>query len=275
MTPFNYCDERFADLQLLRYRLEGFEQLTLKQKQLVYYLAKATLYGRDITFDQFGRYNLKLRRMLEVVYTDWRIPHDTADFKALTVYLKRLWFSNGIYHHYGCEKFVPGFSEGFLRSALHVVEPTRLPLAEGQTVDGLCDELFPVIFRPDVLPKRVNKADGSDLVITSACNFYQGVTQEEAEKFYAGKKAAGPKEEAPSYGLNTTLVKAADGRLHEEVWSTEGRYANALRHIVYWLELAAEVAENDKQKKTIELLVKYYKTGDLTVFDEYLSLIHI
>ena len=269
MNHFNYCDERFADLQLLRYRLEGFELLTLKQKRLVYYLSEATLYGRDITFDQFGCYNLRLRRVLEAVYTDLRIPRDTADFRALTVYLKRLWFSNGIYHHYGCEKFVPEFSEDFLRSALHLVEPARLPLAEGQTVDELCDELFPVIFNPDVLPKRVNKADGEDLVVTSACNFYQGVTQQEAEQFYAEKKASGSQTEPPSYGLNSTLVKHADGTICEETWSAQGRYANAIRHIIYWLQQALEVAENEQQKQVIKLLISYYQTGDLTVFDKY------
>jgi dipeptidyl-peptidase-3 len=269
MNYFNYCDERFADLQLLRYRLEGFEQLSLKQKQLVYYLSEATLYGRDITFDQFGKYNLRLRRMLETVYTDLRINRDTDDFRAMTVYLKRLWFSSGIHHHYGCEKFVPGFSEDFLRRALHVVEPARLPLAEGQTIDELCDELFPVIFNPDVLPKRVNKADGEDLLATSACNFYQGVSQQEAEQYYAVKKANGSQTEPPSYGLNTTLVKADDGTIHEETWSAEGRYANAIRHIVYWLQKAMEVAENDQQKSVISLLVRYYQTGDLYLFDEY------
>ena len=269
MSRLNYSDERFADLQLLRYRLEGFEQLSPRQKEFVFYLAKATLYGRDITFDQFGAYNLRLRRMLETVYTDYRIPRDTPDFQALTVYLKRLWFSNGIHHHYGSEKFQPGFSEDFLRHALHVVDACRLPLHEGQTVDELCDELFPVIFCPEVQPKRVNKADGEDLVLTSACNFYQGVTQQEAEQYYAAQKAAGPQQEPLSYGLNTTLVKDANGTVREEVWSTEGRYANALRHIVCWLEKAKTVAENEAQKKTIDLLIKYYQTGDLRLFDEY------
>ena len=269
MTHFHYSDERFADLQMLRYRLEGFEQLSSRQKEFVYYLAKATLYGRDITFDQFGYYNLRLRRMLETVYTDYRISRDTPDFQALTIYLKRLWFSSGIHHHYGSEKFLPGFSEDFLWQALHVVDACRLPLLEGQTVDQLCEELFPVIFSPDVLPKRVNKADGEDLVLTSACNFYRGVTQQEAERYYADLKAEGPQQEPPSYGLNTTLVKDADGTVREEVWSTEGRYANALRHIVYWLEKARNVAENEAQKEAISILIKYYHTGDLHIFDEY------
>ena len=268
MSTFHYSDERFADLQMLRYRLDGFEQLTLRQKQLVYFLSKATLFGRDITFDQFGRYNLRLRKLLEAVYTDLRIPRDTADFQALTVYLKRLWFSSGIHHHYGSEKFVPGFSQDFLWQAVHAVEPLRLPLANGQTVDELCNELFPVIFNPDVLPKRVNKADGQDLLATSACNFYQGVTQQEAELFYQQKKASSPQAEQPSWGLNSTLVKRPDGTIEEEVWSASGRYANAIRHIVYWLQQASQVAENDAQRKVIDLLINYYQSGDLHLFDE-------
>lgn len=269
MTSFSYSDERFADLQLLRYRLDGFEQLTLQQKRLVYYLSKATLYGRDITFDQFGKYNLRIRKALEVVYTDLRVAHDTDAFHALEVYLKRVWFSNGIYHHYGCDKFVPGFTADYLRSVLHQVEATRLPLAEGQTVDEFCDELLPVIFDPEVLPKRVNKAEGQDLVKTSACHFYDGVTQREAEAFYQNQKAMAAHDPQPvSYGLNTTLVKDASG-IHEEVWSADGRYANAIRHIVYWLEKARMVAENERQARIIELLVRYYQTGDLRVFNDY------
>ena len=267
MKDFCYTDERFADLQMLRYRLTGFEQLSLQQKTLVYYLSKAALFGRDITFDQYGRYNLRIRKMLEVVYTDMRIDHETDDFRALELYLKRVWFSNGIYHHYGCEKFIPGFSEDYLRRVLHEVEACRLPLSEGQSVDGLCDELFPVIFDPQVLPKRVNKADGEDLLLTSACNFYDGVTQAEAEDYYNSKKDA-QDQQPPSYGLNSTLVKR-DGQISEEVWSANGRYGNAISHIVYWLRKAAEVAENDSQRSVIEKLIEYYETGDLRLFDEY------
>ncbi|MBP5338410.1 MAG: dihydrofolate reductase [Prevotella sp.] len=266
-NEFRYVGERFADIQMLRYRLNGFERLSPRQKQLVYCLSQATLYGRDITFDQFGIYNLRIRKTLEAIYTDLRIDHESDDFKAMTVYLKRLWFSNGIHHHYGCEKFVPGFSEDFLRQAMHQVDAQRLPLASGQTVDGLADELVPVIFDPTVMPKRVNKADGEDLVTTSACNFYQGVTQQEAEAFYQTLRDNGG-DEAPSFGLNTTLVKT-DGQMKEKVWSASGLYANAIRHIVFWLEKAAEVAENDKQKRVIDLLIDYYKTGDLKRFDDY------
>ena len=267
MTTFNYRDERFADVQLLRYRLEAFDKLSLQQKSLIFYLSQATLYGRDITFDQYGKYNLRIRKMLEVVYTDLSVDHDTDGFRALEVYLKRLWFSNGIYHHYGCEKFVPDFTADYLRRVLHQVDASRLPLAEGQTVDELLQELEPVIFDPTVLPKRVNKADGEDLVLTSACNFYDGVTQQEAEQFYAAKKADN-EEEPPSYGLNATLVKR-DGKLYEDVWKADGRYGRAIRHIVYWLKKAAGVAENDRQREVIETLVEYYETGDLHLFDKY------
>ena len=267
MDKFHYTDERFADLQMLRYKLNGFEELSIQQKRLIYYLSKAALYGRDITFDQFGKYNLRIRKTLEVVYTDLTIDHDTESFKALELYLKRVWFSNGIYHHYGCEKFQPAFNEDYLRAVLHQVDARRLPLAEGQTVDGLCAELFPVIFDVTVLPKRVNKADGEDLLLTSACNFYDGVTQAEAETYYAAKKNAAD-DTPPSYGLNSTLVKH-DGQVQEEVWSTNGRYANALRHIVYWLRKAENVAENDRQQQVIGKLIAYYESGDLHLFDEY------
>ena len=266
-NSFNYSDEHFADIQMLRYRLNGFEQLTLQQKQLVFYLAKATLYGRDITFDQFGKYNLRIRKTLEVICSDLRVPRDSQDFHALQVYLKRVWFSNGIHHHYGCEKFKPDFSPEFFKECLAVVDARRLPLNEGQTVNGLYEELYPVIFHPEVLPKRVNKADGVDLIETSACNYYQGVTQVEAENYYAAlKKDNNP--QPPSYGLNSTLVKE-DGVIKELIWTADGRYANAIRHIIYWLQKAANVAETDAQKDIINTLVSYYQSGDLRIFDEY------
>lgn len=266
---FNYQDERFADLQMLRYKLNGFERLSLQQKKLIFYLSKATLFGRDITFDQFGKYNLRIRKVLEVVYTDLTIPHNTAEFRALEVYLKRLWFSSGIHHHYGSEKFKPGFSEAWLRDVLNKVEAQKLPLKERETVNDMCNELFPVIFDETVLPKRVNQTDGEDLILTSACNFYDGVTQAEAETFYLQMKQADAHPDTPvSYGLNTTLVKE-DDKVKELVWSSEGKYANAIRHIVFWLEKALEVAENDQQNKVISLLIRYYKSGDLNVFNEY------
>lgn len=266
---FIYQDERFADLQLLRYRLNGFEKLSLKQKTLVYYLSQATLFGRDITFDQFGKYNLRIRKMLEVVYTDMTIAHDTDEFKALETYLKRIWFSSGIYHHYGCEKFQPGFSPAYLEKALRTVDARKLPLNEGETIQQMCDELFPVIFDENVLPKRVNKADGEDLLLTSACHFYDGVTQAEAEAFYEQQKQNDEHPDTPpSFGLNSTLVKE-DGQIKEEVWAVNGKYAPAISHIIYWLEKAAEVAENDQQEKVIRTLISYYQTGDLQTFNEY------
>ena len=266
---FNYQDERFADLQLLRYRLNGFERLSVPQKVLVYYLSQATLFGRDITFDQFGKYNLRIRKMLEAVYTDMTVSHDTDEFKALEVYLKRVWFSSGIHHHYGCEKFKPGFSADYLRNVLHQVNPSKLPLKSGETIDQMCDELFPVIFDESLMPKRVNQADGEDLLLTSACNFYDGVTQAEAEAFYGRQKQMeSVPQTPPSYGLNSTLVKE-NGEIKEFTWSSEGKYANAIRHIIYWLEKARDVAENEQQKKVISLLITYYQTGDLHKFNEY------
>ena len=267
---FNYQDERFADLQLLRYRLNGFERLSVQQKVLVYYLSQATLYGRDITFDQFGKYNLRIRKLLEVVYCDLTIPHDTDEFRALEIYLKRVWFSSGIYHHYGCEKFRPGFSAAYLHNAIRCVDARKLPLKEGESIDEMCEELFPVIFDETVLPKRVNKTDGEDLILTSACHFYDGgVTQQEAETFYERMKLEQADSKTPSsYGLNSTLVKE-NGEIKELVWSANGRYANAIRHIVYWLEKALSVAENEQQRNVISILISYYKTGDLQTFNEY------
>ena len=267
---FNYQDERFADLQLLRYRLNGFERLSVQQKVLVYYLSQATLYGRDITFDQFGKYNLRIRKLLEVVYCDLTIPHDTDEFRALEIYLKRVWFSSGIYHHYGCEKFRPGFSAAYLHNAIRCVDARKLPLKEGESIDEMCEELFPVIFDETVLPKRVNKTDGEDLILTSACHFYDGgVTQQEAEAFYERMKLEQADSKTPSsYGLNSTLVKEND-EIKELVWSANGRYANAIRHIVYWLEKALSVAENEQQRNVISILISYYKTGDLQTFNEY------
>ena len=266
-TEFRYTGERFADIQLLRYRLNGFEQLSLSQKHFIFCLAKATLYGRDITFHQFGKYNLLVRRTLEAIVEDLTIDRDNDDFRALHTYLKRVWFSNGVYHHYGCEKFVPGFSETYFRSILNKVESRRLPLADGESVAHLADTLSKIIFDANYLPKRVNKADGEDLVLTSACNYYEGVTQKEAEDYYnAMKEGAG--DNAPSFGLNTRLVKR-DGMLSEEVYSANGLYANAIRHIVSWLEKAIEFAENDKQRDVIATLIDYYRTGDLRTFDDY------
>ena len=263
----DYTVEQFADLQILRYRVPGFEDLSLKQKELVYYLTEAALQGRDILFDQNGKYNLTIRRMLEAVYTGYKGDKNTPDFKAMEVYLKRVWFSNGIHHHYGSEKFVPGFTPEFFRQAVQSVDAATLPLAEGQTVEQLCEEVFPVIFDPTVMPKRVNQAAGEDLVLTSACNYYDGVTQQEAEDFYNALK--NPQDETPvSYGLNSRLVKE-DGKIQEKVWKVGGLYGQALEKIVYWLKKAEGVAETPEQKAVIAKLMEFYETGDLKTFDEY------
>ena len=264
---FDYTVEQFADLQILRYKVPGFEELTLKQKELIYYLTEAALQGRDILFDQNGKYNLRIRRTLEAVYTGYKGDKNTPDFKAMEVYLKRVWFSNGIHHHYGSEKFVPGFAPEFFKEAVLSVDASTLPLAEGQTAEQLCDELSPVIFDPTVMPKRVNQAAGEDLVLTSACNYYDGVTQKEAEDFYNAMKD--PKDETPvSYGLNSRLVKE-NGKIQEKVWKVGGLYGQAIDKIVYWLKKAEGVAENPEQKAVIAELIKFYETGDLKTFDEY------
>ena len=264
---FDYTVEQFADLQILRYRVPGFENLSLQQKELVYYLTEAALQGRDILFDQNGKYNLRIRRTLEAVYTGYKGDKNTPDFKALEVYLKRVWFSNGIHHHYGSEKFVPGFAPEFFKEAMLSVDASTLPLAEGQTVEQLCDELFPVIFDPAVMPKRVNQAAVEDLVLTSACNYYDGVTQKESEDFYNAMKD--PKDETPvSYGLNSRLVKE-NGKIQEKIWKVGGLYGQAIDKIVYWLKKAEGVAENPEQKAVIAELIKFYETGDLKTFDEY------
>ena len=264
---FDYTVEQFADLQILRYRVPGFENLSLQQKELVYYLTEAALQGRDILFDQNGKYNLRIRRTLEAVYTGYKGDKNTPDFKAMEVYLKRVWFSNGIHHHYGSEKFVPGFAPEFFKEAMLSVDASTLPLAEEQTVEQLCDELSPVIFDPTVMPKRVNQAAGEDLVLTSACNYYDGVTQKEAEDFYNAMKD--PKDETPvSYGLNSRLVKE-NGKIQEKIWKVGGLYGQAIDKIVYWLKKAEGVAENPEQKAVIAELIKFYETGDLKTFDEY------
>lgn len=255
---FRYTDERFADIQMLRYRLDGFEALTLRQKLYIYYLAKATLCGRDITTDQFGRYNLRIRKVLEAIYERYEGDRTTAEYKALETYLKRVWFSNGIHHHYGCEKFVPAFTEEYFRQVVDCCG------CEDENIDELCK----VIFDPTIQPKRVNQKAGDDLVQTSACNYYEGVTQQEAEDFYEAMRD----ENDPmpiSYGLNSTLRKTADGMLKEDVWHEGGLYGDAIKHITYWLEKAAEVAENELQAKIIGMLVDYYRTGDLRKFDAY------
>ena len=264
---FDYTVEQFADLQLLRYKVHGFEELPLKQKELVYYLSEAALHGRDILFDQNGKYNLIIRKMLETVYTDYHGDRTDTNFVNLEIYLKRMWFSNGIHHHYAADKFVPGFTPEFFKKALESVGEDKLPIGEGETLDMLCEEVFPVIFNPQVMAKRVNQADGEDLVLTSASNYYDGLTQQEAEEFYAKMKT--PNDTMPvMYGMNSRLVKE-NGRVYEKVWKSGGLYGQAIDKIIYWLDKAKGVAENDKQKAVIEKMIQFYKDGDLKTFDEY------
>ncbi|WP_302577065.1 dipeptidyl-peptidase 3 family protein [Phocaeicola barnesiae] len=265
---FNYVVDQFADLQVLRYRVAGFDSLTLQQKKLVYYLSEAALQGRDILFDQNGKYNLQIRRLLETLYVHFTGDRTEEPFLALEVYLKRVWFSNGIYHHYGCDKFVPGFSAEYLKNLILHTDVSLLPLESGETVEAMCDKLFPVIFHPEVMPKRVNQNDGEDLVETSAANYYEGVTQQEAEAFYAAQKAQGDAEHPVMYGMNSRLVKK-DGVIQEEVWKVGGLYGKAIEKIIGWLHRAEEVAENDSQRQVIRLLVAFYQTGDLKLFDDY------
>lgn len=304
---FNYLGEHFADIQMLRYRLPEFRTLTLNQKQLIYCLSKATLFGRDVTFDQFGKYNLRIRKMLETIFvyaqkdklSGWKGNFDGQsdrffkqrnkledEFQGLEQYLKQVWFANGIYHHYACDKFVPLFSEDFLREATLSVDAKLLPLKEGESVEAMLDELCPIIFDPAVLPKRVDKSDGIDIVQASACNFYEGVNQHEVEAFYAQMKLDDVNNKmsvsdslsveqisphlygAPSYGLNSTLIKE-NGVIREDVWKLSGKYGAAIEKIVYWLERAKTYAENDQQSRVISLLIHYYITGDLRDFDAY------
>ncbi len=264
---FNYIVEQFADLQLLRYRVAGFENLSLRQKELIYYLSEAALEGRDILFDQNGKHNLQIRKLLEAVYVSYSGDRNNPEFQGLEVYLKRVWFSSGIYHHYACDKFAPAFSPEFLRECIEQVDVASLPLRDGESVQAMCDKLFPVMFDPKVMPKRVNQADGEDLVMTSAANYYEGVTQDEAEKFYAMQKVAADPHPV-MYGMNSRLVKK-DGVLQEEVWKLDGMYGEAIQKIIFWLEKAEAVAENEAQREVIRLLIDFYRTGDLKTFDTY------
>ena len=264
---FNYIVEQFADLQLLRYRVAGFENLSLRQKELIYYLSEAALEGRDILFDQNGKHNLQIRKLLEAVYVSYSGDRNNPEFQGLEVYLKRVWFSSGIYHHYACDKFVPTFSPEFLRECIEQVDVASLPLKDGESVQAMCDKLFPVMFDPKVMPKRVNQADGEDLVMTSAANYYEGVTQDEAEKFYAMQKVAADPHPV-MYGMNSRLVKK-DGVLQEEVWKLDGMYGEAIQKIIFWLKKAETVAENEAQREVIRLLIDFYRTGDLKTFDTY------
>ena len=263
---FAYAGERFADIQMLRYQVPGFQELSLRQKTLIFYLSQAALLGRDILWDQNGRFNLRIRRILETVYIHYSGDRSSAEFAAFVSYMKRVWFSNGIHHHYGCEKFVPGFSKEFLHNALMA----ELDKTGYETLEELEQELFPVIFDPNVMPKRVNQAAGEDLLLTSACNYYApNITQEEAEHFYAMQKATGDQQHPVMYGMNSRLEKAADGTLYENVWRTGGMYGTAIKRIVEMLSKAIPYAENEQQKNVILKLIEFYETGCLATFDAY------
>lgn len=265
---FNFQDERFADIQMLRYRLPDFELLTVRQKQLIYCLSEATLFGRDITFDQFGKYNLRIRKTLEAVYLNYDGDRLDNNFCALEEYLKHVWFASGIYHHYACDKFSPLFTEDFFRNEVLAIDSKLLPLNNGESITSLLNELCPIIFDPTILPKRVDKTDGKDIVRSSACNYYDGVSQHEVEEFYTKLKKEGPTNEAPSYGLNSTLVKEGDF-IREDIWKIDGKYGAAIEKIVYWLNRAKDFVENTQQLHVINLLIRYYETGDLHDFDIY------
>lgn len=260
-------NERFADIQMLRYELKGFEDLSLNQKLYIFCLAKATLMGRDITFDQQGKYNLRIRKTLETVYLHYEGDRECEEFKAFEVYLKRIWFASGIHHHYGCEKFKPGFSEEYFYHLLENIGEELLPIKRGETKEDLMRQLESILFDPEVMPKRVNQTDGEDLVLTSACNFYEDVTQEEVERFYAKMKNT-DNPNPPSYGLNSKLTKR-NNEVVELTWKEDGLYGETIREIVSWLLKAQKYAENEGQKHVIDLLVKFYRTGNLEDFDRY------
>ena len=260
-------NERFADIQMLRYELKGFEDLSLNQKLYIFCLAKATLMGRDITFDQQGKYNLRIRKTLETVYLHYEGDRECEEFEAFEVYLKRIWFASGIHHHYGCEKFKPGFSEEYFYHLLENIGEELLPIKRGETKEDLMRQLEDILFDPEVMPKRVNQTDGEDLVLTSACNFYEDVTQEEVERFYAKMKNTDDPN-PPSYGLNSKLTKR-NNEVVELTWKEDGLYGETIREIVSWLLKAQKYAENEGQKHVIDLLVKFYRTGNLEDFDRY------
>lgn len=266
-NEFDYTVEKFADLEILRYEVENFDELSLQQKELVYYLTEAALHGRDILFDQNYKYNLPIRNLLETIYENYKGDRKSNDFLNFEIYLKRVWFSNGIHHHYSMDKFIPDFSEDYLRTIATSIEDSLYKLPEGISLETELARLCPIIFDPTIAPKRVNQAQGEDLIQTSACHYYEGLSQKEVEEFYA-KMVEGKGDQLPSYGLNSTLVKE-NGQLIEEVWKLGGKYSDAIEKIIYWLEKAQKVAENEQQKQVIASLIDYYRTGDLVLFDDY------
>jgi dipeptidyl-peptidase-3 len=264
---FSYFVEQFADLKILRYQVPGFDTLKLNQKKLIYYLSQAAIAGRDIIFDQNGKYNLAIRRTLEAIVESYKGDRNSEDFRKFMVYVKRVWFSNGIYHHYAKDKFIPDFSQDFFKQLAAQSDQTKFPVTKGETVANLLDKIIPVMFDPTLLPKKVSQDPGKDLVLSSAVNFYDGVNEKEVEAFYG--KMRNPKDTEPiSYGLNSKLVKE-NGKVVEKVYKVDGVYGPAIAEIVKWLEKAATVAENETQKNEIEKLIEYYRTGNLKTWDEY------
>ena len=266
-SDFQYEVDRFADVQILRYEVSNFDELSLNQKLLIYYLSEAAIEGRDILYDQNHKNNLSIRRLLEAVYLGYKGDKSSDDFTAFTTYLKQVWMGNGIHHHYSEDKFKPLFSEDFLKQAVLSLDSVNLPLKQGETVETFISRIFPVIFDPAIYPKRTNQEDGVDLVLTSANNFYEGVTQAEVEEFYKNRADSANPRPVP-YGLNSQLVKV-DGKIMENVWKEGGMYSAAIERIVAWLEKASAVSENESQKNVINSLIEFYKTGDLGVYDKY------
>jgi len=259
--------EKFADIEMLRYHVDGFEGLSLKYKEFIYCLSEAALSGRDILFDQNGAYNLRIRRTLEAIYTHSSSNRSSENFLAMEIYLKRIWFSSGIHHHYGCEKFIPEFTKDFLKQEMLSIDAKLLPLQEGESAEELFELLDPIIFDPEIMPKRVNKSQGEDILTTSACNYYRGVNQNKAEEYYNNLKKSGG--DTPiSFGLNSRLV-VEEGELVEKTWKVGGLYSKAIEKIIYWLQKAIKYAENNAQQTIIETLIDYYRTGELRTFDEY------
>jgi dipeptidyl-peptidase-3 len=268
---FKWITEQFADAKILRYKVPGFDTLSLKQKELIYYLSQATLSGRDITYDQNYKYNLLIRKTLEAIYTDYQGDRSSNDFKNFTVYLKRIWFSNGIHHHYSTDKFFPEFSRDYFASLLRNMDPQQLPLKPKQTIVDFITEITPIIFDPDIAPKRVNQNPEVDMIAGSASNFYEGVTQKEAEGFYSNlRKNAGKngQDTLIAFGLNSKLVKE-NGKVVEKPYRVSGLYSMAIGKIIFWLNKAMNVAENPGQRTVISKLIEYYRTGDLKTWDEY------
>ncbi|HRZ78182.1 MAG TPA: dihydrofolate reductase, partial [Bacteroidales bacterium] len=265
---FEYLADRFGDTKVMRYQVPGFDSLSLQQKTLVYYLSQAALCGRDILFDQNFKHNLAIRHTLEAMYAGYKGDRASEGFKAFEVYLKKVWFANGIHHHYSMDKFVPGFSREYFMEMAATMPEVTLPLMEGETRDAFLQRVGDILFDPSIAPKRVSLDDSKDLVLGSACNFYEGVTQAEVEAFYAAMKD--PKDPTPiSYGLNSKVVKGEDGKLRELVYKQGGMYGPAIDKIIFWLEKAVGVAENDHQRRTIEALIAHYKSGDLEAFDQF------